>query len=982
MIAYLLKRPIAVLTIFFCVCATGIITYLKLPVALMPDLESPKLVIKVVYDGYGASYIEENILTNLRNTLSSLYGLKNIESMSSNNTGQISLDFDYGTDMKLAFIEANEKIDQTIISLPNDMDRPQVYRISDTDIPVMKVQLQSDMELTELTELTDYVIKRRIEGVPGVARVTTSGGAERVIAIHPYPERLKGTRVSEEDLIQILKDANFSQLEIKVKEGIYAYTVRVENLLKSQEAIKSLKLKINDKELISLDQLASVTYEAEEAQGIHWYNGKEGIVIDIHRQASTNMQRLEADLLQSLDQMQKEFPQIHFAVTQNQTGLLQMSISQLTSSLILGAVLSFLILFTFSANFKLPLLMGVTIPATVILTFLLFYLLDLSINIITLSGLILGVGMLIDNAIILLDNIHVYHQEGLSLANACRKGTEDVFAALLSSTFTTLSVFLPLIFIGGVGGVFFGQQALSLGAMLMASLLVAFLLLPVLYYKLSPRPQQDSSRLYQKILNGYERTHAKPTIPLLLITLITLAGAVVICFIPVSNLPELHTDSASLQLIWPDPVTVEENERRARELVNVLDSTLQEAELDVGINELDPATATFVNSLTAYFAFKNDAAKKANMEVLSQYLHTSYPGTVYTIGRAVNPFDQLFRNETENLEARLRVSDGRTLKQDDLQNVAENTRFKDGFVLQKGLYLHLRQERLDRIHVTPSSLVNQIKYYFQNQVVTEIQKVDRKETIQLSRASKGTIHQINQIILSDDSLKNRYPVSYFFDWEEIILPQFVTADLAGKYQSLAYTGKNNESQWMEKVKKWSIDHKVMAEFSGGYFSKNEHLMQLLMSLILAILLLYFILAAQFESLKQPLIIIITLPAALCGSTLALFLAGYSFNLSSMIGIIVTLGIIVNDSILKIDTINRMHKEGMPLEEAIMAAGTLRLKPILMTSLTTILALIPLLFSKGIGADLQSPLAVTVIGGLSLGTACSIYLIPLIYRKLH
>lgn len=983
MIRYFLARPVAVLTIFFCVAIGGLLAYTKLPVSLMPDIATPRLVIAVDYQGYGAEYIEQNVLVNLRNQLSGLYGLKGIESISANNMGHLDLTFEFDTDMKLAFIEANEKLDQATSVLPDDLDRPQVYRISDTDIPVLKLQIQSKkLSMAELSKLTQYVLRRRIEGIEGVSKVVVSGLNEEVIRLTPRTEVLQSLKISETFLIEALQEANFDQFQLKVRDGIYEYNVRVENPLKSLEQIQKLAISLPSGDQVTVERLALVTYATRELVGTHLYQNAPGIVVNVHKQAAANMQRLAEDLIRNIDQLREEFPNINFEVTQNQSSLLTLSINQLFSSLILGGVLAFAILFVFSANYKLSILMGLIIPATILVTFGIFYLSDLSVNIITLSGLILGIGMLIDNAIILIDNIHLNHQSGLSLRDSCVKGANEIFTPLLSSAFTTLSVFLPLVFLGGIGGSFFQFQAMSLGAMLLGSLLVAFCLLPVLYYLLKPNKSNDSSRIYSWVLNRYQASKKRSLwINGMLVALLLLA-MLVAYFIPVDNLPELKTNSSALRITWSEPITLAENIRRTNQLTALTDSTLKASEFDVGINSLDPSEPTFTNSLTGYFDFESVESKDKNLIKLEEFLRSEYGDSKWQFSRARNPFDQLFIENSSFLKFKYRLPGERMLSLSELEVLENEHASSDyGFITQKGLYLDMNEDRLNQVSITAKNLVEQIKFSYQDQLITEIQRTNHKERVQLAASNVAEMH-LNAEVYSDDSLKSIYPVDYFFTWKDVVVNQFVTADLAGVYQSLSYSNElSDPDNLIEKMKDVARANNLIVDVEGEHLLSDENFNQLLLSFVLAVLLLYFILAAQFESLIQPVVILITLPIALGGSVVALFAFNYTFNISSLIGMIVTLGIIVNDSILKMDTINRMRSEGMSIREALVEAGELRLKPILMTSITTILALLPLILSSGLGADLQAPLAVTVIGGLLVGTLCSIYMIPTLYKKI-
>lgn len=967
---------------FLAIAILGLLSLNSLPVSLMPESETPQLRIEVNVPDGSPMFIEQSVLGLLRTASQGLFAIKEVSSIAASSSGQVLLVFEYGTDMKRAYIEAHEKIDQTLGFLPKNLQRPLVRRVLQTDIPIVRLQLTSDsLTLLELSQLSRNVIKRRLEQLPGVSLVEWNGAVKEVIRILPDRSALDRYNIDEQQLIRSIAANNTQIAQIKVNEGIYQYDLTFDNLLEDPENLSRLSVFDKKGTPIPLSYVAAVKRSTAKAAGSHWFQGKQGIVFAIHKRESTDFNQLESQILAAQSEMALNNPEVKFSLTQSQSELLNNSIQQLAISLFLGILLASLVLFFFSASWRSSLIMIILIPMTMLLCFFVLNLFGYSINIITLSGMILGVGILIDNGIILIDNIRTKVQP-FGLMQACLKGTVEIVPALVSSAATTLCVFIPLIFLEGVGGALFQQQAFTFGIVLISSLLVTFLFLPLLYLKINPGQDHDSG-FFRSVLNVYSRGQSPKMEKRFVSFFFILIGVGVWLFgiIPQEPLPEIETRDAKVAINWDQVMTLEGQESVIRNWISKMDG-LETWEADLGNNEIFEAGIPGVEKALIYLQFKDHESRTIGLDRLKSQIEIDHPGTFVTITRAKNPFDQLLGASEPFAVFELRTIENSLIQEAEVEHlINESLTTGLGFQSQGGYRVSFDLARLNALGLKQPQLIEALKIQFGDQLITTVNLVNQSIPVMIRGNEKMDHADLARIMIPlNDSLS--YPLAYFIKIDEVQTNRYITADEAGIFQSLEIKQPfadldliANELRALVAEKGWLIG------VSGAFQKLEENLQYLLFSFSLVILLLYAILAAQFESLKKPFIILAEIPISLSGSLIFLWLFGQSLNLSSMMGIIIMLGIIVNDSILKVDSMNRYMREGIDRDQAIKQAGQDRLKPILMTTLTTILALVPILWSTGLGADIQVPLCVAVMGGLFIGTICSIYLVPLLYRAL-
>ncbi|TVP50466.1 MAG: efflux RND transporter permease subunit [Mongoliibacter sp.] len=1004
MVRFLLARPIAVLMTFLALMVFSVIVFRTLPISLLPPIDVPQILVKVNYPNASPEAIEQNVLSPIREGLMTLGGLEDMDSKAGSEVGTIRLSFDYGTRMELAYIEVNEKIDRLTNSLPADLSRPQVIRINTNDIPVVRVQVvpKAGFDFTEVSLLTENVLKKRIEQLEGVSLVDINGKKERMITVSPKIQILRGLGMTEENVINAVKYGNEELPGISVEDGQFRYYLRLATRVESPEDILKLPVTSSEGVTVDLRTVASVQYETAEPLGYHLYGEEEGLVITVHKQAAAKMNELLPKVYEAVDIFKKDYPQVEFALSQDQSVLLNAGISNLQTSLLFGGLFAFGVLFIFMGNYRTPIIIGLSLPSSLIISFLVFYFFDISINVISLSGLALGLGMLIDNSIIVLDNITRKRKEGLPLFEACVEGVNEVMSALISSVLTTLAVFVPLVFLSGISGALFFDQAVAVAAILGVSLLVAFIFLPMLYRfffrnQSESAPIHEDSKLFLKILKGYKSLYIKifkkRKLSFALFVILIPLGLALSLLLETRGLPPIEKVDAMLTVNWNEPIGVTQNKDRVLSLLEALKGAYIQAEGDVGVRQflLFDGESSLQES-TLYFLFESENEKLRQMQRLEQLIHQNYPNAILQIEDAPNAFDQLFASNMPFYEVRWKdLSTKRPVEErqmDEWLSEFPVQQFSRGPGLQKeaSVIFRLESSKMATYGVKPADLQEKVKRLFGVYGITDIKRFGEVTPIKL-KAEKANFEELLRSSYVQGNDGNEYALSNFirFDYENHY--KFVTADKGGVFQSI-YLESDNPTQYNEDISRWGNDRNLGISYFGQYFKDRETISELLGILMVAVLLLYFILAAQFESFIQPLVVIFTLPLGIAGAFTVLLLTGSSLNVMSAIGLVVMLGIMVNDAILKIDTINRLRvkyadilspKES--LERAMFEAGEIRLKPILMTSVTTILALLPVVFSSGLGADLQRPLVFSVIGGLTIGTFTAMYFVPLAYWAL-
>ena len=994
------------LMVLIAVMVLGIAAIRKLPVSLVPDINIPQITVQVTSADRSAREVNDLMLSSLRSQLVQVPHLKDIVCTARDGGGLIEMTFDYGADADYIFIDVNERVDRATSGWDAREERPMIARASATDIPAFFINVSlKDIEHTggtRLLEMSDFcrqVITRRLEQLPQVAMVDISGLLYPQLLIIPDMEKLRAIGVNENALSSAIQNANVSLGSLSIRDGEYRFDVRFESSVVTREDVENVWLKLGGR-TYQIKDLAQVREEQQRLKGMITADGRQCITMAVIKRSDARMAELRDGIENLMQAFERDYPDLDFQITRDQTELLDYSINNMVRNLLFGALFACIIIFFFMQDVRSPLLVVITIPTALILSFLFFYVLNISINIISLSGLVLGLGMMVDNSIITIDNITQRWQKGELLEDACVYGTQEVFTPMLSSVLTTCAIFIPLIFMSGIAGALFYDEAMAVTITLVSALIVSVLVIPVFYYRFYKNqpcftPNKFISKIsvgnmtagYDRILSWFFRRRG---------VMWGIFGAAVlligVLFINLDKqkLPTLSHSDTLLNIEWNERIPIEENNRRCEKIMARFPDMVEQYTAMTGAQQfaLSHTRETGLSEAIIYVkAGSTDDIDRFEREA-RDYIAREWPEAVHSSQASGNIFDMLFQDKEAPIVARIKRVDGMTPEPDELTTLiyALRDELPQVYIPQPewNEYIELitDPERLALYDVS----FNQIMGYLQNAMnassVLRISKGDFSMPVVIGVGTKEAKDLIQGSYI--DTQGGRVPL-------EILLKETRNRDLKqiasgvdGEFYPLELNLKGREArEAMDRIQQVvRQDDRFDVSFSGTYFSNREMIKELCSVLVISILLLFFILAAQFESLVQPFIILSELIIDIFAVLGILWIFGESLNLMSMIGMVVMCGIVINDSILKVDTINRLRERGYGLKRAILEAGSRRLKAIIMTSLTTILAIAPFLVRGDMGSDLQYPLSLALISGMIAGTFVSVFFVPLAYYVIY
>ncbi|WP_118194492.1 efflux RND transporter permease subunit [Albibacterium indicum] len=1026
MVRHLINRPIAVfmaVTAFFII---GMITYMNVPVSLLPNIPIPEITVQVSGNNISARELENSVVSPIRRQLLQVGKLQDLRTETRDGNSVIKLNFKYGADIDLAFIEVNEKIDVAMNYIPRSIDRPRVVKASATDIPVFKLNLTLKEDLPygehnmasflELSELSESVIRRRIEQLPEISMVDMTGLVKKQVSIIPDKQTLAISGITYADLENSLLNNNIEPGSMKIKDGHYEYNINFSSLLRTVSDVANIYIKKNEK-IYQFKDIAQIKEVPIQEKGISFYNGKRAIVLDIIKQADENMATMQEGLSDVVDQLRLNYPQIAFDISQNQTELLDYTISNLQQNLILAFIFVCLVSIFFLSDIRAPLIIGISVFVSLIIAFLFFYLFNISLNVVSLTGLILALGMMIDNSIIVTDNIGQYQKKGLTLDDAVVMGTNEVIAPMLSSALTTISVFMPLIFLSGIAGAIFFDQAFSVAVGLMVSYLTGIMFVPVLYktvYSIKPKgtinfakrfgskdsrtePNNEKEPLHHRIYHqGTDWIFRHK-----LLTATVMVALLPFCFlllqlIPKEKMPDISQNELVVTVEWNENINLEANENRIRHFLQNLDSGVIESAALVGeqqflLNKDREKTST---ESEIYLKVPSDEDIPVITKKVQDYFSGNHPDAAISFAPSNTIFESIFATNEPDLTMELykknihrSITAGEIEKMgNDLSHITAQVPSIESFENQ--INIHIDRAKLLLYNVSFNTLLQTLETSLSESEITTLRSYQQYLPIVVASNQETDLHDILESSLvqteaDENGRTESLPLNSFVSTTTSEDLKSIIAGRTGEYIPYHFFETNHAEQLIDKIEAnqasfsdWDIS------FSGSYFTNNEMLTEMMIILAISIMLMYFILAAQFESFVQPLIVLLEIPIAIAAALALLLILGHSLNLMSAIGIIVTCGIIINDSILKVDMMNQLRRSGVPLIESIHEAGKRRLNAILMTSLTSIVCMAPLLFSSDMGSELEKPLAIATIGGMVIGTIISVFVVPLAYWAIY
>lgn len=996
-----IKRPVTTLMAVFIILILGFVSLTRLNIDLLPDINLPYAVVSTTYNGAGPEEVENIVTKNLENVLAAVDDLKSMQSVSSEQNSLVILEFNSDADMDFAMLDVREKIDLIKGMLPEGVSEPVVLKYNPNVMPIMNFGLsQTGKSVSELNEWTDDILKPRIERLEGVAAVSISGAAVEEIKVVIDEDYIKSIGVTMSQIANALAMDNINAPGGIAKDGQYNLLLRTTGEFTNIDQIKNTPIVTQSGSTFILSDIAEVNKGTKSIDQYAKINGRDSLYISVRKESVANTAKVAARVNEEIAGLKETYPNIKIDTVVDQSEYINRSVGTVSKNAIIGGILAVIILILFLKDYRPTLVIGLSIPISIIATFIMVYFSGISLNIVSLGGLALGVGMLVDNSIVVLENIYRLRQQGYDSIEAASKGSSQVSMAITASTLTTISVFLPIVFVGGITAEIFKQLALTVTFSLIASLFVALTLVPMLSSKLiSKKVNNKEGKVISNIKEFYRKVLGfslkKRGLVIVIAVVVFLTVFPMISTLGSSYFPKMDQGSISVNVSMPSGSSFDETVQTIQKVedyikeipeVNTIFTGIGSDQTGMNMNSgaTDSGTITVVlNSLknrNRGIEEIGDDIRLIQNKVAGCKLEVSTGGS-FMGGGAGGMTPLVIEIKGDNLNKLKEISY-------DVQKIVsdvEGTReVKSGYTTgSPELKIIMDRQSASMYGLNTAIVSSSVKSYVDGMVASRY-KIDGKEIdirIQTKKA-KPDIDDIKAIsimsplgipVALDSIAKFEYskgPES--IQRKDQVRMINVTGDI--KDRSLGEIVSDIE----DKLKGYNMPDGYSIEFGGEQKEMQAAFKDLAMALLLGVVLVYMIMASQFESLLHPFTIILALPLAFTGAIIGLFVAGESLSVPAVLGIIVLAGIVVNNGIVLIDYINQLRSEGLSKNDAILKAGPIRLRPILMTTMTTVLALIPLALGMGEGSEIEMPLAITVIGGLVLSAVLTLVVLPVIY----
>lgn len=1005
-----IKRPIFIIMIILVVVVLGFVSLTRLPVDLMPEITYPTLNVSASYSNTAPEEMEQIITRPIEEALSSVPGVEEIFSVSSQGSSTVRVMFNWGINIDEAANEVRERIDRIIGRFPEEVQRPSLRKFDPAQSPILNLGILTELDPIQVRRIIDEQVGYRLERVPGVASVDVWGGLQREIQVNILPEKVKALGLPLDLIISKIRQENIDLPAGTIEKGNYEITVRIPGVYTSIDQIKETIVAVREGAAIRLKDIASVEDTHRRITRVARTNDLPSVSLSVYKQSGENTVNVVDGVLKELKRVAEDYPQFEFIVVRDNAKYIRDAINNVGNAALFGGLLAVIVLLFFLVNIRSTLVIALSIPISIIATFTLIYFGGFTLNVMSLGGLALGIGMMVDNSIVVLENIFRMREGGIPLKKASAEGAKEVTSAIVASTVTTLVVFLPMLFIRGASGIMFQQLAYVVAFSLTCSLLVALTLVPMLASKLmkgdnfgSNNPDSKlgikAKQIFASIENWYKNLlgyclHHRLKV-LLIVAAIFVLSLFLFRFIGQEYMPQ--TDEGEVR------VTVE---MEVGTRLSVMDQKLQEVK--AMIRQLVPEVQYIEEragsggwrgganrgNITLRLVPK-DQRSRSSMDIaadLSRQL-SSVPGAIIrTRASGQMMFGMRGGGGEERLQIEVRGYDlevGQSLAAE-VKRVVEKVKGVTDIRVSREEGSPEEQLIVNRQKASEMKLsVNQIGNFIST-VLSGTQASQFRESGQeyriLVKVKDSEYLDVNDLldmtITNSDgeqiSLRNVIEVRSGRgpqrierrDRERIIN---VSGEIAGR--DLGSVIKDAR----EAIKTIPMPSGFVINFTGDYEEQQKANRELMMSIILALFLVYMIMAMLYESLRDPVIVMFSVPLAVIGVALMLFLTGTNLNVQAYIGMIMLGGIVVNNAILLVDYTNLLRRrDGMEMMEAIKEAGRRRLRPIMMTALTTILAMVPMAIGLGEGSEVQTPMARVVIGGLISSTFITLVVVPVIY----
>ncbi len=1011
-----IKRPVTTVMILLIVMLGGIVSMFSLNLDLMPSIDVPIAIISTTYVGAGPEEVETLITEPIEESMGTVANVDTISSTSSANSSMVIVQFVDGTDIDMAAIDMREKIDLVKSTLPDDANEPMVIKMDINSMSAIMVGVTSEnLDLDELNTLLEDNVKGQIERIEGVASVELIGGHTQEVQIIINPEKMQGYGITTSQVSQILKAENTNYPTGKITQGDVKLQIRNEGEFKSLDEIRDMPITTATGAIVHVSDFAEVVLTNAENESYAQIDGRDAVVLYIQKQSNANTVDISDKVNVQIAKVQEKYPDLHISMVSDTADYIKTSINNVISTAVQAAIMAVVVLFIFLRDPKTSSIIGISIPTSVVATFALMYLNGMTMNIISMGGITLGIGMLVDNSVVVMDTIFRHWKEGEDPKTAAENGSKEVSLSIAASTFTTVAVFLPLMFVTGTIGQMFRDLSLTITFALGASLIVALTFVPMACSRTLMTRERKADEIatgkrkskrgpvtlfldkwgamidkldgiYRKVLS-WALWHKKRVVAMVLV--IFLATLALVPIIGIDLMPSMDQGSATITIDMPKGSILEATTAVTDEVLAAVDDIEETKEYFVMVGGGMMSSGT--DSATVMLNFVDKKERKRSTDEICDEIRKrleNIPGADITVSASSSAMGSY---SSTGVTIQLNGDDTDTLR-----DIGED-------------FKRLLAEVPGTMDITSSS---------EESVPEANVVVNRKKAAQYGLNSGTLAGYISTAVTGSVASQYRYngteidirikqakdQVQFINDLKNIMItapsgvsvPLSEVADITIKDSATSITRKNQHQyitvsasvsgrdinsvskDVQEKIDDYIFPEGYSYEFTGTLEDMQETYSSLGLVFLVALLLVYMIMAAQFESLIHPFIVMFSVPIAITGAILGLFVTGKTITVTAFMGFIILVGTVVNNAIVLIDYTRQLRERGFDCNDALLEAGPTRLRPILMTTLTTVLGLLPMALAMGEGTEMQQPMAISIIFGMTLSTVVTLVFIPVLY----
>ncbi|MFH1198452.1 MAG: efflux RND transporter permease subunit [bacterium] len=1005
-----IKRPVFATMMIMALIVLGLFSYLKLNVDLYPNVDIPYVIVTTVLPGAGPEQIETDVTKKIEEAVNPVEGVDFIQSTSQENVSIVIIAFKLEIDGKSAAQDVREKVSAIRANLPTDIEDPVIQRFDFASLPIMSMTVSGNRTDKEITTYTKNVIKKRFENIPGVGACNLVGGAEREILVEVDAAKLKSYNLSIQEIIMSVGASNVEIPGGNLIKGNRQLLLRTLGKYKSVDDFNRVIVATPNGKSVYLSDVAKVVDGVKEQTSLTRLNGKAAVGLDIIKQSGSNTVKVAEEVKKQIEKLDKELPaDIKIFLARDNSLYIEDTINDVLFDIVYGGLLAIIVIYLFLANFRSTIISGLALPASIIASFIIMYALNFTLNMMSLLALSLAVGLLIDDAIVVIENIYRHMQQGETPMEAAKSASQEIGLAVMATTFTIVAVFVPVAFMPGIVGRFFYQFGITISVAVLVSLFVAFTLTPMLSSRWLTKEDEELTNegnilrrsLYYfnhffEILSDKYKTglnwslrHRKTVVfgsIAIFIGSMMIMGALGGEFFPQTDRGEF-----TLTVKAAPGSSLRQTENVCKKIEEVLQNR---PEVTTVLTTIGSGNTTVTDASILVKMLKKDARVKGVQQIISEIRKELklLPGAKFSFmleggpGGSEKPLTYSIRGE--NIDTLKSIADK---VQSIFRNTAGPVDIDNSLELSKPeVRIHIDREKASDLGINPFLLASSIRSMVDGYVSTQYQEGDEQYDVRvkLREQDRVDINAISNLTIKsnkqDMNGKNYLiPLYDFASIDEGAGPSKINrykrqkeirvdANLSGRLLT------DVMAEIQVDVNNLKIPSGYTVEVVGEGEEQAEAFLNILLSLMLAVVFVYIVLAAQFESFVHPFSIMLALPMSIIGAAIFLLIFGSSISVVSMIGIIMLMGLVTKNGILLVDFTNVLRERGMSRFDALLKAGPTRLRPILMTTFAMIFGMVPVAFGLGEGSEFRSPMGQAVIGGLLTSTLLTLFIVPVVY----